>query len=316
MSGGLETGGAAAPDPGPCRAGSSRQLRIYAPSPQHLPLPPRRGTSAPTSWHPASRQLGGLHVNRSHHSKTQGPALQQGRAGRPAPCPSPSCRGHPVPPPPCSSCHHRPHCYGHPAAWGPALGTFPKWVPGSGVTPEPMGIPGWVSLGVGVPGVGAWVSGRAGCGSCPAPGAASKGQRLGMRQLFPEPRGLPKKAPGVYFWALSDSPLAGCWGLCHTCRGHPHPIRRICSCPRTAVSHSPPGAAGAPGSPTSPPEPAPAPPWGACRAHARPQGWLAGSRVLSSAGTSRVWAGHREAFPGLAGGSGNGQAELSPAGKS
>lgn len=87
-----------------------------------------------------------------------------------------------------------------------------------GVRVPRVGVPG-----VGVPRMGAWVSGRAGCGPCPAPGAVSKGQRLGMRQLFPEPRGLPEKAPGVYFWALSDSPLAGCWGLCRTCRSHPPP---------------------------------------------------------------------------------------------
>lgn len=373
MSWGLETGGPAAPDPGTCRAGRSQQPWIYAPSPQHLPPPPQRGTSTPTAWHPASRQLEGLHVNHSHHSKTQGrrptetgPSWEQApitsvwswTTG--TPCPAPSCQrdmgARQLSP--CSSCWHHPptaagtHLRGgcHLVVPMPCLGDMwghfhvGTWIPWS---PKPAATwNGWVPRGCGCQGqicprgerMGGWVqekgvprSGVAGAGGewqglvwpLPNPAGASKGQRLGMPQLFPEQRGLPEKAPAGYFRVGSDSPLAGCRGLHkHLPQPPPTPSPRswegTAPVPIPLCPMDPSAQQGAPGSlprtsagsslgcfhPTAGLTPVPlptspgSPEWGCCAGFAPGSvpwdaGWLCGR----AAGAEPCWKGLMERWP-------------------
>lgn len=134
-----------------------------------LPLP-AKGMSTPTSWHPVSRQLKSLHVNHSHHSKTQGqcpvktgPSWDQAPSTMAwswtmcTPCPARSCQrdmgARQLSP--SSSCQHHPHCCRHPVQgrvywqvvpriclgdiWGPVQHVFLEPMP-----PQAGGCPKWV----------------------------------------------------------------------------------------------------------------------------------------------------------------------------
>ena len=164
----------------------------------------------------------------------------------------------------------------------------------------------------------------------PLPSPAGSKQRAAPwhAAAIPGAAGLPEKAPAGYFRVGSESPLAGCQGLHNTCRGCPPPC------------HHAPGKAqllflslSAPQTPWCSREPsklAPAPPWGVCSE-------LLGLGVcLGMPGRGRT-CGDRAPCPfphplqpragccagfaagslpwGVGGGSGDGQPELSPAGR-
>ena len=197
MSRGLETGGSAAPDPGTRRAGSSQQLWIYAPSPQHLPLPLPRGKEHPHHLAPREQTAGGSPCQPQPPQQNTGPAPRRDGTGLGAGTQHPSSelgcshqppstllpKGHGcqavIPPllPPASP----PHCCRVvPHTWGrPQRGCLEPTDPPASGCPEDAGVGVDGSQGGcvrewGVPNLGVWsggVSGRAGCGLCPAPQA-------------------------------------------------------------------------------------------------------------------------------------------------
>lgn len=101
--------------------------------------------------------------------------------------------------------------------------------------------------GSGVAGAGGEWQGRV--RPLPSPAGVSKGQRLGMPQLFPEEqRGFQKKLPlAISGWALTH-PWLGAGGCTAPAAAAPHPIitllGRHCSCPHPSLPHGCLGAAG------------------------------------------------------------------------
>jgi len=132
---------------------------------------------------------------------------------------------------------------------------------------------------------------------------------------IPGAAGLPEKAPDGYFRVSSESPLAGCQGLHSTCRGRPPPrhqlLGRHCSCPHPSLPHGPPSAAG---SPRQAPKAGTSSSLGCLRpAAGLTRVSLCELTLPASPGTGAKQASPWRAFPGAAGGSGDGQPELSPA---
>lgn len=224
-------------------------------------------------------------------------------------------------------------------AWG-TCGDISMWVPGSrgppsrrlpgtGGCPEDVGardryVPGgkgWVGgcRRRGCPDLG-WpeqgVSGRAWCGPCPTRQARAKGSALACRSYSRSSGGFQKKLPlAISGWALTH-PWLDAGGCTSTCRSRPPPRHRA---PGKALLLSP--SLSAPWTPRrsrepqgASPEPVPAPLWDAFTP-------LLGSRLcpfphpLAAQSGGAVQALLREAFPGMQGGSVDGQPELSPAGR-
>lgn len=296
MSWGLETGGPVAPDPGTCRAGSSRQLWIYAPSPQHLPLPPTKGNEHPHRLAPRKQTAGGSPCQPQQNT---GPAPRRDGtrlgAGTQHPSPELGCapplpgtpvlKGHgcqaaipllllPASTPTAAGSQLRAGCcwvvprpcpgdiWGHlqhgcqepmpPRAGGclERVGTQQTRVPRAdgcqGQWVQERGVPGSGVAGAG----GEW---QGLVWPLPSPTGVSKGQRLGIPQLFLEQRGFQKKLPpAISGWALIH-PWLDARGCVAPATAAPQPVTTLLgrhrSCPHPSLPHGPPGTARSPRQP-------------------------------------------------------------------